>query len=566
MKKGLFGILGAMFAVCSFAAALTGCDSGGGGGGGGGGTKPPESHPSKLVEVIPTVYDNDEVVSADETEAGSYDAWIAQRMLKGGTSNDDGTPNSLIKSPWHTLKINDTAVPVYTARCGTGAHSYAWVDIVDAGDDFQLKVELTMDKTYAQCVVLPLSREVSPSIDGNKITSLITECGSFTYTFSTRDKAKATDPTLAPLTIMVSREEKLKVPVGYDTVEIEAGTHGNEELEFTSDNTYYIFKKGVHNFLSINIPSNSVIWLERGAYLKADDRVVGEGEGKHASTGKDAIHSTGTENAKLRGRGLLDTGSLQGGWGKWRNPIGFGGCTSPEVSGLTIVNGNCWTLCFTNCDGVLMERNLLLSYRTFSDGLMMSDCNNGKGRYNFVRTGDDAIEFKGTGWSGYNDGENCVYEYNDLWTDKGSGYCLTWESDCNMSNMIFRNNSVGFAQPVWNANCNALDVRMGTNKTKRWGDVTFKNIEIYHVISPNVVTLQSECGIIDNIVFENISVRSAETGVRAILMDASADGVITDITVKNYDYCGNILTEADKENALVIKFSGTAARDQLTVS
>jgi hypothetical protein len=74
------------------------------------------------------------------------------------------------------------------------------------------------------------------------------------------------------------------------------------------------------------------------------------------------------------------------------------------------------------------------------------------------------------------EGSNCVYEYNDLWTDKGAGYCLTYENAYNMSNMIFRNNSVGFAIPTWTIRNAALDIRVGANPNTRWGDITFENI------------------------------------------------------------------------------------------
>ena len=238
------------------------------------------------------------------------------------------------------------------------------------------------------------------------------------------------------------------------------------------------------------------------------------------------------------------------------------------VKGLTIINANTWTMCFYNNDNALMESNLLLGYRTYSDGLMMSECRDSVGRYNFVRTGDDAIEFKGTGWGGAAVGSNCLYEYNDCWTDKGSGYCLTWESACDMENMTFRNNSLGFAQPTWNTLNNALDCRLGTDVESRWGDVVFENIEIYHVISPNVIVTQmSGLGaILDNILFENITVKSTDFGVFAYTMTVSGNGTITNIQLKNYNFCGKVITSADMEDETLIKFEGGAKKTELTIS
>ena len=522
---------------------------------------------TKLAQISPTVYDVDEIVTAEETEAGDVQSWQAEVFTANGGNNDMPTRNAVIHSPWHTLEINGTQVPVYTARCGKGSHSFAWVDVVDHQDDFILEVKLAMHRTYAQCVVLPESREVDATIDGKNITSYIRNYGSFTYTFATSEEASVTDPTMTPLTIMVTKEEKLDVPAGYDVQYIDPGYHGNDELEFTDEYMYYVFRPGLHEICSINVPANSVLWLEKGAYLKCTDRLLNPDNPNGGYNTQTAIHMQDCENPQVRGRGLLDMGEVLGGDGKYKHVVNASRCQSPVVTGLTIINANTWTMCFYNNDDALMEYNLLLAYRTYSDGLMMSECRDSVGRYNFVRTGDDAIEFKGTGWGGSAVGSNCVYEYNDCWTDKGSGYCLTWESACDMENMTFRNNSLGFAQPTWSSGNNALDCRLGTDVESRWGDVVFRDIEIYHVISPNVIVTQmSGIGaILDNILFENITVKSTEFGVYAYAMTLSGNGTISNIKIKNYNFCGRLITAEDIDNPAVIRIEGVAD-PSLTIS
>ena len=522
---------------------------------------------TKLAQISPTVYDVDEIVTAEETEAGDVQSWQAEVFTANGGNNDMPTRNAVIHSPWHTLEINGTQVPVYTARCGKGSHSFAWVDVVDHQDDFILEVKLAMHRTYAQCVVLPESREVDATIDGKNITSYIRNYGSFTYTFATSEEAAVTDPTMTPLTIMVTKEEKLDVPAGYDVQYIDPGYHGNDELEFTDEYMYYVFRPGLHEICSINVPANSVLWLEKGAYLKCTDRLLNPDNPNGGYNTQTAIHMQDCENPQVRGRGLLDMGEVLGGDGKYKHVVNASRCQSPVVTGLTIINANTWTMCFYNNDDALMEYNLLLAYRTYSDGLMMSECRDSVGRYNFVRTGDDAIEFKGTGWGGSAVGSNCVYEYNDCWTDKGSGYCLTWESACDMENMTFRNNSLGFAQPTWSSGNNALDCRLGTDVESRWGDVVFRDIEIYHVISPNVIVTQmSGIGaILDNILFENITVKSTEFGVYAYAMTLSGNGTISNIKIKNYNFCGRLITAEDIDNPAVIRIEGVAD-PSLTIS
>ena len=495
----------------------------------------------------PTVYEVDAIVNADQTTAGSFDAW-QNEVFKNKKNNDDPTDNSVIHSPFHKLTVNGTSVPVYTARCGKGAHSFAWIDIKNA-EEFLLSVELELSIDAKKCVVLPESRGVDISINDNIVKTDIGTTGSFTFTFAENASDKVTDPTLAPLTLMVSRADLLSIPSNYNTVEILPGYHENDELEFKAQNTVYIIKKGFHDISSIGLPSNSILFIERGAYIQVSDRE--NPDGSHNT--KTAIHADDVSNVKIISRGLLDCGKLQGGSGKYKHVVNTGRSANVLIKGLTVINSNTWTICAYSAKNPVIENNLLLSYRTYSDGIMMSECTGGVGRYNFVRTGDDAIEFKGTGWWNGNDktGSDCVYEYNDLWTDKGAGYCLTWESARPMTNMIFRNNSVGFAQPTWTNRNTAIDCLLGTNATTEWANVTFENIEIYHVISPNAINVQvqGEGAILKNIVFKNITVNSANENVYAFRMHFSANGGgIYDITLENVSFCKKILTSDDTAN------------------
>lgn len=494
-----------------------------------------------------TSYDVGEIVTADRTDAGSLEAW-KKEIVKSGKNNDDPTENAVIHSPYHILNVNGTEVPVYTARCTTGAHSFAWIDVASEGD-FLLEVELELDVNISKCVVLPESRGGDIVPNGNKVAADIYELGSYTFTFSEDPNAKVTDPTLAPLTLMVTREEPLSVPEGYAVREIAPGYHGNAELEFVDENTVYVIKAGFHNVTSIAVPSNSILYIERGAYIQVTDRL--EANGKYNS--KTAIHADDVSNASIISRGLLDCGKLQGGDNKYKHVVNTARSNNVLISGLTVINSNTWTICAYSAQNVRIERNLLLAYRTYSDGIMMSECTGGVGRYNFVRTGDDAIEFKGTGWWNGNEktGVNCLYEYNDLWTDKGAGYCLTWESSRPMRGMFFRNNSVGFAQPTWTSRNTAIDCLLGTNADVCWSDVIFENIEIYHVISPNAINMQvqGEGGQLENIKFKNITVSSAEDGVYAFRMHFSAKGgSISKVTLDNVVFCGKKLTKSDLSN------------------
>ncbi|MBQ8885758.1 MAG: hypothetical protein IJY62_05280 [Clostridia bacterium] len=520
--------------------------------------------PAKIAEIVPTVYGDEAVKDVSQTEAGDIDSWKAEVFTSNGGNNDMPTKDGVIKSPWHKLNINGVEVPVYSARCAKGVHSFAWVDVTSNQEDFILNVSLEMNRAYKKCVVLPLSRDVEVEIADKTFSSVINAYGSYTYTFATSADAAITNPELAPLTIMVTKEEPLEIPVGYDVQYIEPGYHETGSLEFTEKEMIYVMKAGLHDISSINVPDGSTLYLERGAYLKCTDRELSGGNFDKNT----AIHIEDCANAKVLGRGILDMGECLGGDNKNRHVVNVKRVENLVVRGLTVINSNTWTMCFYNSDNVLVESNLLLGYRTYSDGIMMSECRDSVGRYNFVRTGDDAIEFKGTGWGGSAIGSNCLYEYNDCWTDKATGYGVVWESACDMENMTFRNNSVGFAQPVWQTYSSALDCRLGTNAKTRWGEILFENIEIYHVISPNVmaVRVRGAGAILDNVTFKNINVYSTELGVFAFSMFYSATGgSITNIKLKDIQHCGKTLKASDKNDASLFRNEASSWFDELTV-
>ena len=512
-------------------------------------TKPQD--PNKVAVIAPTVYDNQEIVTVDKTVAGDIDSWKAQVFTSNGGNNDGVTPNSVIKSPWHMLNINDTEVPVYTARCGKGAHSFAWVDVTTAKDDFYLNVTLTMNRSYKKCVVLPQNKIVSVQIDNKIYKAVLTEYGSYTFTFATSASAKVTNPELAPLTIMVTEEQPLSVPKGYDVQYIDAGYHETNELIFTEEQMVYVIKAGLHDISSINLPNDSILYLERGAYLKCKDRILPNGKNDTTT----AIEIDGKDNVKIIGRGLLDMGECVGGEGKFKHVFKAKGGENILLDGLTIINSNTWTITLYNCKNSTVSNNLLLSFRTFSDGIMMSECTDSVGRYNFVRTGDDGIEFKGTGWGGSAVGSNCLYEYNDVWTDKGAAYGVIWESTCDMNNMKFKNNNVGFAQPKWKTTNNVLDCRLGTDTETTWSNITFENIDIYHVYSPNVmmIEMRGDGAILEAVTYKNININSTELGVFAFAMHyTGSEGSIFDIIMQNVNFCGKVLTASDKGDSAII--------------
>ena len=68
----------------------------------------------------------------------------------------------------------------------------------------------------------------------------------------------------------------------------------------------------------------------------------------------------------------------------------FDNISQMEFSGFHVINSYFWTC----CSNVFIRDLMLIGYKTFSDGVMLSDCKDVTVSGCFVRTGDDALKVK----------------------------------------------------------------------------------------------------------------------------------------------------------------------------
>ena len=496
-----------------------------------------EEKPATYCNVLPISYD-------EVNKQPDMDAFYAETKRPDGSSWDAMLDYGFVDSVWHTLKVEGVSVPVYSARCGYGIHSFAWVD-VDTDGAFELDVELTLTTpdTKESVVVLPEKLGVEASIQNNVATAKLCEYGSFSFAFNELpDNA---------ITLYVAPKAELPQTNGMEKVEIEPGRYDVNETRFKQTNTIYYFKSGVFDLNSIFVPSDSIIYFEPGTYV----RVYEDGPTDYAA----AIEANSTKNSKIMGRALFDFSQCTGGDAKHKGVYTFEQADGLTVEGIITVNSNGWTMCSWYCKNVEISRCMFFSYRTYSDGIMFSDCQNSLAHDNFVRTGDDAIEVKAFSASTAEDcyTDNVLFEDNCVWTDKGIAYGAIYEARHEIKNVTFRNNSVGFAQASWSKHIGICTVQMGSIKGTKWHDIHFENIEVYNMSCAllsvfNRANNATEGGKIDDIYFNNITVKHT----RKLILDPCCLSIViilkngaewTNSTrgkmyIDNIDYCGTKLT------------------------
>ena len=391
-----------------------------------------------------------------------------------GDLSDNPVDSGICVSPYYTMKVNGEPVPVYAARSANGIHSFAYLDVKsgEADGSFSLNVEITptslssvLEDAKPEVVVLPESTGVTAQIEGETVSAAIDGYGSYSFAFNKSH--------LEPLTLMVKEYEEFSAPEGYTVRNIEPGDHALADTTFTDENTVYYFKAGQHKTDSISLPSNSVLYLERGAYIAVrpspDDKP------------ENALYACG-ENIRIEGRGIIDFSACCGGetvpeHANNKFGVAFSGVKGASVRGLSVINAQSWSICFYDCENVYVSDVFIMGYRVFSDGVMLSDCRNGLVENCFVRTGDDAFETKSTTRSGYTD--NILFRNNAAWTDKAVAYGCIYESSKDTQNVTFLNNSVGFALGTWSPHLGCNVIQMGNNRQATMHDIKFIGTEIY---------------------------------------------------------------------------------------
>ena len=492
--------------------------------------------------------------------------------------NNRPIKNGVVKSAYYRVKINGITAPVYMTRTAHGAHSYCYIDVEDFNDNFSLDVQVfpleqskfLLNKT-PECEILPLKRGITPQVERGKVSFQINSFGDYTLIFNGQH--------LEPITFFITKkvcEEELFN--GYDIQYIlpdnYAAEETNENLHFEKENTVYYFKSGRYVIDDIILPSNSILYLENGAYLE----VVPNLQGKKNY----AINIVDKKNIKVLGRGLIDFSACCGGetydesLKSNKSAIMFKRCENVSFEGVTSINSNTWTLNFIGCKNVYVNNVLFFGYRVFSDGVMLSDCQNGLVENSFVRTGDDAFETKSIGTAvdaAHTD--NILFRFNTCWTDKANGYGCVYESLHPTRNVRFENCSVGFANGTWSDHLGCCEIQLGEvfnpNITE---NIVFENIEIYCTKNKAAINCyiggsggrQEGAGTIQNIHYNNIEIKHNHQYVVNLQTWDNENCFINDLYLNNVVSNGILLTEENKRKFVRVKVAGGYNLNKLKVN
>jgi hypothetical protein len=236
------------------------------------------------------------------------------------------------------------------------------------------------------------------------------------------------------------------------------------------------FGPGMHNPGIIEAMEGETIYLAPGAWVKG------------------MVRSYGTKNVTIRGRGVLDAGSLPphgdpalqargrlgtpppaGYGGGGRNVIYLEKTEQARVEGITLFNSPQWTLYLKNATGTHIDGVRILSWSAgcTTDGIDIVSSSNTVVENVFVRSNDDCVAVKNM-------------------------------DNVDQSNITVRNSV------FWNMPCgNGIEIGFETRSAKT-EKVRFDNIDIIHVERGAAISIHhGDNAVIQDIIFSDIRVEDA---------------------------------------------------------
>ena len=450
---------------------------------------------------------------------------ITEAELKARASDGDGGVyveaqgytdiNGIVISPYYTAKIDDTAVPVYSATVYLGSthegelHSFCEI-YIEEGETFSLNIQLeSKDLKIRNAICLPQSLGVSPTCKGGTMTATITDFGMYTFLFNEASQKAA-------YTLFV--REKVDTEA---EIEKYAAQYGR--------NNMIVLDKGVHYFdyLSYNFISG-VIYLKPGAYIIAnhihdidseeDDYGIfepGAAESNSLYIGRyPFINLSKCNSVKIVGYGAIDLTRLDR---RERRGLVFTECTDVEVSGVKIINPPEWAFITYLCENVKVKNVDIFGYRQNADAFAICNSKNVTVDNSFCRTGDDLFDVKALG--GSMGSENITFTNCYAWGGKARCFGICGEVCREIKDVTFKDCAVIYRDATWNNDriaSLAIVVEI-TNGASNISDITFENIEIFRdegraiacvVYEEDGTQIPVENCIINNIVYKNITCTS----------------------------------------------------------
>ena len=286
-----------------------------------------------------------------------------------------------------TVKVDGKAVFVYQARVSAFPENQVWpgyqrpIEQTEQSSfcyfdaDKAVTVEIESQTRIDQLTVRPLSKKITPVVEGRKATFTLNE----------------------PCQLVIEVNDR------HHALHLFANATEKSPVKKSDENVIY-FGPGNHHPGILEVKDNQTVYIAGGAVVHALVKV------------RDA------NNVTITGRGILDASSFARNAG---NSIQIENSDNIRVEGVILRDPPAWTLTMFDSQNVMVDNVKLIGlWRYNADGIDIVNSRNVKVKNSFVRAFDDCIVLKGMkrGNSGQKnihdiDVDNCV-----IWNDWGRAF------------------------------------------------------------------------------------------------------------------------------------------------
>ena len=319
------------------------------------------------------------------------------------------------------VSANGQAVPVHTAWVSAVPFNRRWPGHQRSADQGELayfaafekdgpvEVQITPKKQFQSVIVRPLSKSITPRIEGNTIAFNVADAGGYT----------------------------VELDGFHNALHLFVDPNKTYDVDLADENTLY-FGPGIHDAGLINLKSGQTVYLDAGAVVYA------------------CIHAKDVDNIRILGRGILDNsknveeilfamdklgdGSRDVKNCRRQHTIRLQGVKNIEIDGITIRNSLVYNIAAYGCEGLTVNNVKIIGcWRYNTDGIDLHNCSHCVIRNCFVRTFDDSICVKGhTGYPQVC--EDILVENCTVWCDWGMALEIGAETRAEQIHAItFRN-------------------------------------------------------------------------------------------------------------------------------
>ena len=394
--------------------------------------------------------------------------------------------NGVIKSPYFTVHVEQTCIPVYATSVFVGntqkgaLHSFCEV-YVDTSKNFELSFQLnTHGFMINNVTILPRTLDFKPIYQNTVLNGKITQLGTYTFVFNNDDQEHGFTIFVREL-VDEDAEIRKYQEQGYNVVPVEKGFHNSDA------------------FFDLYGSNNTVFYLKRGAYLlsKHTYDITSDNDNYNNTSTQDTdlmnaghlpmglnrcpyLNLTGCNNVKIVGSGVVDLSHLDR---AERRGIVIAYANNIEISGVKFINSLEWTFITYDRENITIKDVDIFGYRQNSDAFANCNSRNVTVDNSFCRSGDDLFDVKAAGGREEAISKNITFTNCTAWNGKARCFGICGEVEKDIKDVTFKDSTVVFHDATWNEDripALAIVVEIPGGSID---NVTFENIEIYRAYS-----------------------------------------------------------------------------------